>query len=89
MSELARAPSVSDEAKRRLEQAKRNLEQIKKEEESRKRRIAMRKDREELMGRRRQRGSAWWIKPLLTFSLICAALIWIAWKWPTLKEILT
>lgn len=86
MSELARAPSVSDEAKRRLEQARRNLYQIKGEEEARKHAIAMRKDRQELKLRRR--GPAWWIKPMLGFSIICAALIWAAWNWPAVQKFL-
>ena len=88
MSELATAPSVSDEAKRRLEQAKRNLDRIKGEEEARKRGVAMRKDREGIAPRRRRRGAAWWIKPLLGFSIICAALIWVAWNWPTVQKFL-
>ena len=89
MSKLARAPSDSDEAKRRLEQAKRNLEQIKREEESRKRRITMRKDHAESTRRRRRQSSVWWIKPLLTLTVICTALIGIAWLWPALQNFLT
>ena len=88
MSELARAPSVSDEAKRKLEQARRNLEQIKSEEEARKRRVAMRTDRGGVAPRRRQQGSAWWIKPLLGFTIICAALIWVAWNWSAMQKFL-
>ena len=88
MSELARAPSDSDEAKRRLEQAKRNLDQIKGEEEARKRRIAIRKNGEGIAPGRRRQGSAWWIKPLLGFLIICAALMWVAWNWPAVQKFL-
>ena len=88
MSEIATTPSVSDEAKRKLAQARRNLDRIKGEEEARKRRVAMRTNRQEFAPHRRQPGSAWWIKPLLGFAIICAALIWVAWNWPAVQKFL-
>ncbi len=87
MSGLTKASSVSDESKRKLAQARKNLDQIKGEEEARKRRVAMRKDRQE--STRRQKSSAWWIKHLLGFTIICAALIGIAWLWPAFQNFLT
>jgi hypothetical protein len=86
MSELARAPSISDEARQKLDQARNNLDRIKAEEDSRKRRIQMRKDAEK--SSRGQQGSAWWIKPLVVFTVICVTLIWIAWNWPTVQKFL-
>ena len=63
MRELARPPSISDEASQKRDQARNNLDRIKAEEDARKRRIQMRKDAGK--SSRREQGSAWWIKPLL------------------------
>lgn len=84
MSELARTPSISDEARQKRDQARNNLDRIKAEEDARKRRIQMRKDAGK--SSRREQGSAWWIKPLLVFTVICVALIWIAWNWPAVQN---
>ena len=46
----------------------------------------MRKDAEK--SSRGQQGSAWWIKPLVVFTVICVTLIWIAWNWPTVQKFL-